>query len=87
MQDGEPVRCEEGDDSDLTIVNIRKIGQEPGKKSFIFSEGYIGAEKAYKDDSTKRTSIARKDGFGVSYLIKYIEESQEKDIDNFHVMF
>ena len=31
MQDGEPVRCEEGDDSDLTIVNIRKIGQEPGK--------------------------------------------------------
>ena len=87
MQDGEPIRCEEGDDSDLTIVNIKKIGQEPGKKSFIFSEGYIGAEKAYKDDSTKRTSIARKDGFGVSYLIKYIEESQEKDIDNFHVMF
>ena len=87
MQDGQAVRCEEGDDSDLTIVSIRKQGQtEKGKKSFIFSEGYIGAERSYKDDGTKRKSVARKDGFGVSYLIKYIE-NQEKDVDNFHVMF
>ena len=87
MVDGQPVRCEEGDDSALTIVSIRKAGQERGSKSFIFSEGYIGAEKAYKDDSTKRKSIARKDGFGVSYLIKYIEENEKQGIDNFHVMF
>ena len=73
MQDGQAVRCEEGDDSDLTIVSIRKQGQtEKGKKSFIFSEGYIGAERSYKDDGTKRKSVARKDGIGVSYLIKYI---------------
>ena len=56
MVDGQPVRCEEGDDSALTIVSIRKAGQERGSKSFIFSEGYIGAEKAYKDDSNKETS-------------------------------
>ncbi len=87
MVDGKPERCDEGDDSALTIISIRKQGQEKGSKSFIFSEGYIGAEKSYKDDSTKRKSIARKDGFGVSYLIKYIEENKEQGIDNFHVMF
>ena len=88
MQDGKPTRCEEGDDSCLTIVNIRKKdAEQKGKKAFVFSEGYIGAEKAYKEDGTKRMSLARKDGFGVSYLIKYIENAEKNNVDNFHVVF
>ena len=88
MEDGKPVRCEEGDDTCLTVVNIRRQGSEKkGKKAFVFSEGYIGAEKAYKEDGTKRLSLARKDGFGVSYLIKYIENAEKNDVDNFHVVF
>ena len=87
MQDGKSVKCDKGDDSDLTIISIKKQGQkEKGNKSFIFSEGYIGAERSYNEDGTKRRSVAKKDGFGVSYLIKYIE-NQEKNVDNFHVMF
>ena len=47
MVDGKPERCDEGDDSALTIISIRKQGQEKGSKSFIFSEGYIGAENPF----------------------------------------
>ena len=87
MQDGKPVKCDKGDDSDLTIISIKKQNQkEKSNKTFVFSEGYIGAERSYNEDGTKRKSVARKDGFGVSYLIKYIE-NQEKNIDNFHVLF
>lgn len=88
MENGVPVRCENGDDGCLTIVNIRKVGDESEhKRAFIFSEGYIGAERSYNEDGTKSKSISKKDGFGVAYLIKYIENSKENGIDNFHVMF
>ena len=88
MENNVPVRCENGDDSCLTIINIRKIGDTSEKKrAFLFSEGYIGAEKSYNEDGTKSKSAARKDGFGVSYLIKYIENARENGVDNFHVMF
>lgn len=92
MDNGVPVKCENGDDSCLTIINIRKGGDTSKKKrTFIFSEGYVGAEKAYKEDGTKRKSMSRKDCFGISYFIKYIENSKEQGEentpDNFHVMF
>ena len=88
MKNGVPVKCEYGNDSYLTVINIRKCGDESKKKrTFILSEGYIGAEKSYNEDGTKRNSITKKDGFGMSYFIKYIENSQENNVDNFHVIF
>lgn len=88
-ENGNPIKCDKGDDSAMTIINIRKQGQEEkqSKRTFIFSEGYIGAERSYNEDGTKRKSWAKKDGFGMSYLIKYIENGKANNIDNFHVMF
>lgn len=88
MENGVPVKCENGDDNYLTVINIRKCGDKTKKKrAFIFSEGYVGLERAYNKDGKKIKSVAKKDGFGVSYLIKYIENSQKNNIDNFHVVF
>ena len=89
MVDGVPVKSDVGDDTCLTIINIRKQGNDPSKakRAFIFSEGYVGAEKSYKEDGRKSLSVARKDGFGIAFLIKYIENAKENNVDNFHVMF
>ena len=88
-ENGMPIQCEQGDDSAMTIINIRKkdAGEQESKRTFIFSEGYIGAERSYNEDGTKARSWAKKDGFGMSYLIKYIENGKANNIDNFHVMF
>lgn len=88
MENGVPVKCENGDDNYLTVINIRKCGDKTKKKrAFIFSEGYVGLERAYNKDGKKIKSVAKKDGFGVSYLIKYIENSQKNNIDNFMLCF
>lgn len=88
MENGIPVKCENGDDSCLTMINIRKCGDKTEKKrAFIFSEGYVGLEKTYNKDGKKIKSVSRKDGFGVSYLIKYIENNSSNFVDDFHVIF
>lgn len=54
IKNGVPVKCEYGNDSYLTVINIRKCGDESKKKrTFILSEGYIGAEKSYNEDGKK----------------------------------
>lgn len=88
MENGIPVKCENGDDSCLTMINIRKCGDKTEKKrAFIFSEGYVGLEKSYNKDGKKIKSVSKKDGFGVSYLIKYIENNSSNLVDDFHVIF
>ena len=88
MENGVPVKCENGDDSCLTIIKIRKCGDKTEKKrAFIFSEGYVGLEKSYNKDGKKIKSVSKKDGFGVSYLIKYIENNSSNLVDDFHVIF
>lgn len=88
MQDGKIVVTDKGDDSALTMINITKINADPKKekRAFIASEGYIGADKSYNEDGTKKKSVSHKKGFGISFLMDYIGNAPE-NIDEFHVMF
>ena len=88
MQNGEPTEIENGDDSALTIIAIKKQNQDlhTKRKAIIASEGYIGADRAYNKDGTKKKSISRKSGFGISYLIDYINKGKEIPND-FYVAF
>ena len=49
MQNGKPTEIENGDDSALTIIAIKKQNQDLNtkRKAIIASEGYIGADRAY----------------------------------------
>ena len=88
MQNGKPTEIENGDDSALTIIAIKKQNQDLNtkRKAIIASEGYIGADRAYNEDGTKKKSISRKSGFGISYLIDYINKGKEIPND-FYVAF
>jgi hypothetical protein len=87
MENGVPVKSDVGSDGDLTVVHIsRPTEASKPRRAFIFSEGYIGAERSYNDDGTKRKSVAKKNCFGIEYLIKYIENG-EKYADDFYVVF
>ena len=88
MQNGKPAEIENGDDSALTIIAIKKQNQDLNtkRKAIIASEGYIGADRAYNEDGTKKKSISRKSGFGISYLIDYINKGKEIPND-FYVAF
>lgn len=89
---GEIIQSDNGNDNDLTIINIFKKENndtEPidkSKKAFIFADGYIGAERSYNKDGTKAHSVTRKSVFGLEFFIKYIEEN-ERVTDNFHAIF
>ena len=91
MENGIPKEIEEGDDSALTLISIKKhddnINKDDNKRAFIFTEGYVGADKAYNEDGTKKSSMAKKSAFGMSFLINYIENASENNINDFHVMF
>ena len=89
MENGKPKKLKNGNDSALTIINIKKAeqSQTSEKKAFVFSEGYIGAERSYNEDGTKRKSLSRKSGFGMSFLINYINNAKENNIDDFYVLF
>ena len=87
MEDGVPVKSDKGNDGDLTVIHISRPTEESKpRRAFVFSEGYIGAERSYNEDGTKRKSVARKNCFGIEYLIKYIENG-EKYADDFYVVF
>ena len=88
MQNGKPTEIENGDDSALTIIAIKKQNQDLNtkRKAIIASEGDIGADRAYNEDGTKKKSISRKSGFGISYLIDYINKGKEIPND-FYVAF
>lgn len=88
MQNGKPTEIENGDDSALTIIAIKKQNQDLNtkRKAIIASEGYIGADRAYNEDGTKKKSISRKSGFGISYLIDYANRGKEIPND-FYVAF
>lgn len=87
MENGVPIKSDKGNDGDLTVIHIsRPADKQKTRRAFVFSEGYIGAERSYNDDGTKRKSIARKNCFGIEYLIKYIENG-EKYADDFYVVF
>ena len=88
MQNGKPAEIENGDDRALTIIAIKKQNQDLNtkRKAIIASEGYIGADRAYNEDGTKKKSISRKSGFGISYLIDYINKGKEIPND-FYVAF
>ena len=70
---GEVQKTRTGNDSCFTVIKIsKKDSVNKSKESFILSEGYVGAEKSYKENGDKRTSLSKKSAFGMSFLIDYI---------------